>query len=50
MNMWGFKENVIMGNLIPAGTGMPQYRHMLIKTCEEAQSEQQTCEEVASEA
>ncbi len=46
----GFKENVIMGNLIPAGTGMPQYRHMLIKTCEEAQSEQQTCEEVASEA
>ena len=46
----GFKENVIMGNLIPAGTGMPQYRHMLIKTCEESQSEQTICEEVASDA
>ena len=22
----GFKENVIMGRLIPAGTGFPQYR------------------------
>ena len=28
----GFKENVIMGNLIPAGTGMPKYRHMRVKT------------------
>src|SRR5208283_3950926 len=24
----GFKENVIMGHLIPAGTGLPQYRHL----------------------
>jgi len=31
----GFKENVIMGNLIPAGTGMPKYRHMLVKTWED---------------
>jgi DNA-directed RNA polymerase subunit beta' len=28
----GFKENVIMGNLIPAGTGLPQYRHLKIDT------------------
>jgi DNA-directed RNA polymerase subunit beta' len=28
----GFKENVIMGNLIPAGTGLPQYRHLRIDT------------------
>ncbi len=45
----GFKENVIMGNLIPAGTGMPKYRHMLIKTCEEEQSNMQTSKEVSSE-
>ncbi len=26
----GFKENVIMGHLIPAGTGLPQYRRLSI--------------------
>ena len=26
----GFKENVIMGHLIPAGTGLPQYKHLKI--------------------
>jgi DNA-directed RNA polymerase subunit beta' len=24
----GLKENVIMGRLIPAGTGLPRYRHL----------------------
>ena len=28
----GFKENVIMGHLIPAGTGLPKYRKLRIKT------------------
>jgi DNA-directed RNA polymerase subunit beta' len=28
----GFKENVIMGHLIPAGTGLPQYRRLTINT------------------
>ncbi|MEM7672401.1 MAG: DNA-directed RNA polymerase subunit beta', partial [Verrucomicrobiota bacterium] len=28
----GFKENVIMGNLIPAGTGLPRYRKLKIDT------------------
>jgi len=28
----GFKENVIMGHLIPAGTGLPQYRRLKINT------------------
>jgi DNA-directed RNA polymerase subunit beta' len=28
----GFKENVIMGNLIPAGTGLPKYRRLRITT------------------
>jgi DNA-directed RNA polymerase subunit beta' len=26
----GFKENVIMGHLIPAGTGLPKYRNLRI--------------------
>ena len=28
----GFKENVIMGHLIPAGTGLPTYRRLRINT------------------
>ena len=28
----GFKENVIMGHLIPAGTGLPAYRRLTINT------------------
>jgi DNA-directed RNA polymerase subunit beta' len=28
----GFKENVIMGHLIPAGTGLPMYRNVKINT------------------
>ncbi|MBO7520948.1 MAG: hypothetical protein J6T16_01755, partial [Opitutales bacterium] len=27
----GFKENVIMGNLIPAGTGLMSYRKLKVK-------------------
>lgn len=37
----GLKENVIMGRLIPAGTGLPHYRRLGIKIAE-------TQEEVAS--
>jgi DNA-directed RNA polymerase subunit beta' len=41
----GFKENVIMGHLIPAGTGLPQYRDLRItlpfgSELEEAPSEE----------
>jgi DNA-directed RNA polymerase subunit beta' len=31
----GLKENVIMGRLIPAGTGLPMYRRLGIRTVEE---------------
>jgi len=31
-NLEGFKENVIMGHLIPAGTGLPKYRRLRINT------------------
>jgi DNA-directed RNA polymerase subunit beta' len=27
----GFKENIIMGHLIPAGTGLPEYRGLRLK-------------------
>src|SRR5262249_34452256 len=35
----GLKENVIMGRLIPAGTGMEFYRNMLLET-EQAEEEE----------
>jgi DNA-directed RNA polymerase subunit beta' len=35
----GLKENVIIGKLIPAGTGMPRYRNIRIKDPSEAQYE-----------
>jgi DNA-directed RNA polymerase subunit beta' len=35
----GLKENVIMGRLIPAGTGLDQYRELDIKMAEEAEIE-----------
>lgn len=28
----GCKENIIMGNLVPTGTGMPEYRHIKVET------------------
>jgi len=31
----GLKENVIMGRLIPAGTGLPQYKRMTVLVDEE---------------
>jgi len=37
----GLKENVIMGRLIPAGTGLPLYRDLDIKLSDELQEEAQ---------
>jgi DNA-directed RNA polymerase subunit beta' len=34
----GLKENVIMGRLIPAGTGLAQYRNLNIKMSEAAEA------------
>ena len=34
----GLKENVILGKLIPAGTGMPQYRNIKVEPTEEAKA------------
>ena len=42
----GFKENVIMGHLIPAGTGFSKYRHLRIDTLGGDLSAQETEEVV----
>ncbi|KQV07146.1 DNA-directed RNA polymerase subunit beta' [Leifsonia sp. Root112D2] len=35
----GLKENVIIGKLIPAGTGLPRYRNVTVEATEEAKAE-----------
>ncbi|MDQ0576396.1 DNA-directed RNA polymerase subunit beta' [Agromyces albus] len=35
----GLKENVIIGKLIPAGTGLPRYRNVVVEATEEAKAE-----------
>ena len=37
-NLKGFKENVIMGHLIPAGTGYPAFKKLKVSALEEGQS------------
>jgi DNA-directed RNA polymerase subunit beta' len=34
----GLKENVILGKLIPAGTGLPRYRNVVVEPTEEAKA------------
>ena len=43
----GLKENVIIGKLIPAGTGLDAYRAVEVKRIAAQQSEQETAEESA---
>jgi DNA-directed RNA polymerase subunit beta' len=38
-DLLGLKENVILGKLIPAGTGMPQYRTIRVEPSPEAKAE-----------
>ena len=46
----GFKENVIMGHLIPAGTGLPRYRRLRINTFPVVQEDAEDTEEPESKA
>ncbi|MFQ5354724.1 MAG: hypothetical protein ACE5DR_07225, partial [Thermodesulfobacteriota bacterium] len=49
----GLKENVIMGRLIPAGSGFSKYAHLSIevpKVEEESEDEETQDEEVISES
>jgi DNA-directed RNA polymerase subunit beta' len=38
-SLLGLKENVIIGKLIPAGTGLPRYRQVVVEPTEEAKAE-----------
>jgi DNA-directed RNA polymerase subunit beta' len=38
-SLLGLKENVIIGKLIPAGTGLPRYRDVTVEPTEEAKAE-----------
>lgn len=46
----GLKENVIIGKLIPAGTGMARYRNVKLVLPEEAHEEQEKAAEAEAEA
>ena len=37
-SLLGLKENVIIGKLIPAGTGLPRYRNIRVEPTEEAKA------------
>lgn len=45
----GFKENVIMGHLIPAGTGLPEFRRLKVIPNEEALAQLQKNDKLESE-
>ena len=38
-SLMGLKENVIIGKLIPAGTGLERYRNIRVEPTEEARQE-----------
>jgi DNA-directed RNA polymerase subunit beta' len=44
----GLKENVIMGHLIPAGTGLKKFRDVIVTTREAPKAAEQPVEEIAS--
>jgi DNA-directed RNA polymerase subunit beta' len=47
----GFKENVIMGHIIPAGTGFPMHRNVTLKpTVEELPIEEPPAAEAPAPA
>jgi len=45
----GLKENVIIGKLIPAGTGMAMYKNVKINTEEDEEQQEENYEEVVTE-
>ncbi len=44
-NLLGLKENVVMGHLIPAGTGLKKYKKIMLKTEPTMQNEEKEKEE-----
>src|SRR5690606_21749051 len=47
--LFGLKENVIIGNMIPAGTGLSRYRDVEITSQYEEELERETLEESKEE-
>ena len=47
--LYGLKENVIVGNLIPAGTGLRKYRQLHVEYKEETGAEETISEEAPAE-
>ncbi len=45
----GLKENVIIGKLIPAGTGMPKYRNIELKLHRPAEAQEEAAQSVETE-
>ena len=45
-HLHGLKENVIVGNLVPAGTGLKKYKHLHVEYKEEAGQKAEVPEEV----
>ncbi len=45
-HLYGLKENVIVGNLVPAGTGLKKYKHLHVEYKVEADQETEVPEEV----
>ncbi len=48
-NLYGLKENVIVGNLIPAGTGLPRYLKLRVEHKEQSDEEQEVPKKVPVE-
>ncbi|HQU72017.1 MAG TPA: hypothetical protein PLG66_06970, partial [Calditrichia bacterium] len=48
-NLYGLKENVIMGNLIPAGTGLDKFQTLTVGFKEDAGQEAEVSEEIPVE-
>ncbi len=49
-HLLGLKENVLIGKLIPAGTGMERYRNVEIKRTDDGESEIESAVSIAKEA
>jgi len=49
-NLHGLKENVVMGNLIPAGTGLTEFRELVVSRPEEEEPDGEESNDEAVEA
>ncbi len=47
--LYGLKENVIVGNLVPAGTGLKKFKHLHVEYKEETDQEETVPEELPAE-